>query len=167
MFLRHDLLIATLSPASSTRARIIILALDTSSRDSFYSCPDLSPLQISHPASAVSPVEFASDLEGDINTDPERPSSSESPHLQVPKRRSKRKEVSRKARGVFGKVRGLRRIAADKMAHPAIKIDTNVQTKRGLEDSEVSLGVVADHNTGLGVDEEDIPPFLRQSVAGE
>ncbi|KAJ5808395.1 protein-tyrosine phosphatase-like protein [Penicillium riverlandense] len=133
----------------------------------FYSCPDLSSLQISYPASPVSPAEFASDIEGDINTEPERPSSPESPHLRVPQRRSKRKEVSRKARGVIGKVRGLRRIAAGKMAHPAIKIDTNVQTKRGLEDSEVGLGVVTDHNTGLGADEEGIPPFLRQSVAGE
>lgn len=115
----------------------------------------------------MSPAEFASDIEGDTNTEPDRPSSSESPHLLVPKRRSKRKEVSRKARGVIGKVRGLRRIATDKMAHPTIKIDTNVQTKRGLEDSEVDLGVVADPNSGVGVDEEDIPPFLRQSVAGE
>ncbi|CAL5870377.1 uncharacterized protein PFLUO_LOCUS4613 [Penicillium psychrofluorescens] len=120
---------------------------------------------ISYPASTVSPAEFASDIEGDTNTEPDRPSSSESPHLLVPKRRSKRKEVSRKARGVIGKVRGLRRIATDKMAHPTIKIDTNVQTKRGLEDSEVDLGVVADPNSGVGVDEEDIPPFLRQSVA--
>jgi hypothetical protein len=53
------------------------------------------------------------------------------------------------------------------MEHPTIKIDTNVQTKRGLEDSETGLGIVTDHDAGLGADEEDIPPFLRQSVAGK
>lgn len=59
------------------------------------------------------------------------------------------------------------------MAHPAIKIDTNVQaTKRGfLEDSDDALEALGeeDHDNDEleAVDNEGLPPFLCQSLYGE
>lgn len=153
-------------------ADIEILDLDTSSRDSFYSCPDLSSLQITHssPQVPVSPG-LAASLEGNINSEP--PSPSLGPEHDTSSRGSKRKAVSKKARGVIGKVRALQRIAAFRMAHPSIKIDTNVHTtKRGLpEDNDAGLDILGSGdqvNPGLDVgDTEDIPQFLCQSVSGE
>jgi protein-tyrosine phosphatase len=67
-------------------------------------------------------------------------------------------------------VRALQRIAAAKMAHPSIKIDTSVQTtKRGLpENNDAGLDVLGDQDPKLDAgNTEDIPPFLCLSVAGE
>jgi hypothetical protein len=138
------------------------LALDTSSRDSFYSCPDLSSLQITSV-----PADFDS---LDVRTDPSRspsPSFEPAPH----KKSSKARSVSRKARGVIGKVRAFHKVAAAKMAHPSIKIDTSVQpTKRGLpENDDAGLDVLGgdQDNPKLEVgNTEDIPPFLCQSASG-
>ncbi|GFG25210.1 tyrosine-protein phosphatase 2 [Aspergillus udagawae] len=83
---------------------------------------------------------------------------------------STRKRVSKKARGVLGKVRAFQRIAAAKMAHPTIKIDTSVQaTKRALpEDTEGAFDVVSGSeldDPGLEAgDNELVPPFLCQSA---
>lgn len=72
---------------------------------------------------------------------------------------------------MIGKVRAFQRIAAAKMAHPSIKIDTNVQTtKRGLPaDSDVSsdvAGVQGNPRLDSG-NTRGVPPFLCQSVSGE
>jgi hypothetical protein len=139
------------------------LALDTSSRDSFHSCPDLSLLQIT-------PVPADFDSPG-VRTDPSRspsPSSEPAPH----KKRSKTKSVSRKARGVIGKVRAFQRIAAARMAHPTIKIDTSVPAiKRGLpENDDAGLDVLSadqDNPKLEAGNTEDVPPFLCQTVSGK
>jgi hypothetical protein len=141
------------------------LALDTPSRDSYYSCPDLSSLQISHYSAA------AYGIDQDINTDPEQ-SRSSSPDSAAPrvKKRFNSHTVSKKARGVFGKVRAFHRVAAAKMAHPSIKIDTSVQTtKRGLPDEAgIDLPDAEQGNPRLeDGNTDDVPPFLCQSVAGE
>jgi protein-tyrosine phosphatase len=105
-----------------------------------------------------------------VRTDPSRspsPSFDSAPH----KKRSKAKSVSRKARGVIGKVRAFQRIAAAKMA-PTIKIDTSVQaTKRGLPENDDAgldiLGADLDNPKLEAGNTEDVPPFLCQSVSGE
>ncbi|PLB52913.1 hypothetical protein P170DRAFT_444793 [Aspergillus steynii IBT 23096] len=142
----------------------------------FHSCPDLSTLQIS---SLPQPAGGASDdppdgfTEGKFITAP--PSRSPSPgtvSLRSGPRRldSTRKRVSKKARGVLGKVRAFQRIAAAKMAHPTIKIDTSVQaTKRALpEDPDDGFEILDgpdNDNPGLEAgDNELVPPFLCQSV---
>ena len=139
------------------------LALDTTSRDSFRSCPDLTSLQISQ-----SPIS-ADGFDQEINTEPSRSPSPDSLAPRGTKKRSNRQAVSRKARGVIGKVRALQRIAAAKMAHPSIKIDTNIQsTKRGLPDSDVGPELSEQGNPRLeDGNTEDVPPFLCQSVTGE
>ncbi|KAJ5104121.1 hypothetical protein N7532_004650 [Penicillium argentinense] len=141
------------------------LALDTPSRDSYYSCPDLSSLQISHYSAA------AYGIDQDISTEPE-PDRSPSPDSAAPrsvKKRSKGHAVSRKARGVIGKVRAFQRIATAKMAHPAIKIDTSVQpTKRGLPDNDAGLDLPKDEQGNPRLEDgntDDVPPFLCQSVS--
>jgi protein-tyrosine phosphatase len=71
---------------------------------------------------------------------------------------------------VIGKVRAFQKIAAAKMAHPAIKIDTNVQTgKRGLPADGDGLGVPGEQgNPRLDAgNTDDVPPFLCQSVSGK
>ncbi|CAI7577232.1 unnamed protein product [Penicillium pancosmium] len=127
------------------------------------SCPDLSSLQISHYSAA------AYGIDQDITTDPEqsRPSSPDSAAPRV-KKRFNSHAVSKKARGVFGKVRAFHRVAAAKMAHPSIKIDTSVQTtKRGLPDEAgIDLPDAEQGNPRLeDGNTEDLPPFLCQSVA--
>jgi protein-tyrosine phosphatase len=137
------------------------LALDTSSRDSFYSCPDLSTLQITQ----VPDFDSFDAPQTDISRSPSP--SEPAPH---PKKRSKAQSVSRKARGVIGKVRALQRIAAAKMAHPSIKIDTSITTtKRGLpENNDAGLDVLGDQDPKLDTgNTDDVPPFLCLSVAGE
>ena len=144
------------------------LALDTSSRDSFYSCPDLSSLQISQPSVSVS----VDALDHEFNTEPSRSPSPDHLAPRELKKRSGRQAVSRKARGVIGKVRAFQRIAAAKMAHPSIKIDTNIQTtKRGLPldiDGGPEAGDDGQGNPRLeSGNTDDIPPFLCQSVSGK
>lgn len=158
--------------------RSIKLAKQITTRGSFHSCPDLSTLQISslpQPAGGASddpPDGFA---EGRFITAP--PSRSPSPgtvSLRSGPRRldSTRKRVSKKARGVLGKVRAFQRIAAAKMAHPTIKIDTSVQaTKRALpEDADDGFEILDgpdNDNPGLEAgNNELVPPFLCQSVLG-
>ncbi|KAJ5807718.1 hypothetical protein N7447_011174 [Penicillium robsamsonii] len=67
-----------------------------------------------------------------------------------------------------GKVRAFQKVAAGKMAHPSIKIDTNVQTaKRGLEadgDGFDVPGEQGDPRLDAG-NTDDVPPFLCQSVS--
>ncbi|KAI9370104.1 protein-tyrosine phosphatase-like protein [Aspergillus egyptiacus] len=140
---------------------------------SFHSCLDLSTLQTSLPQTP-----------GGAAVDP--PGASEGQSLTVPTSRipspdslsflsdtrklvSTRKRVSQKARGVLGKVRAFQRIAAAKMAHPSIKIDTSVQaTKRSHPDNEEGAEIIddpEDENPGLDVgDNELMPAFLRQSI---
>lgn len=152
------------------------LAKQITTRGSFHSCPDLSTLQIS---SLPQPPNGANDdpsgIEGELVTAP--PSRSTSPDafsLRSGPRKlvSTKKRVSRKARGVLGKVRAFQRIAAAKMAHPTIKIDTNVQaTKRALsEDNDEGFDVLDgpdQDDPGLEAgDTESVPPFLCQSVLG-
>lgn len=111
----------------------------------------------------------ADGFDHDINTEPSR-SPSPDPLAPRVKKRSSRQAVSRKARGVIGKVRALQRIAAAKMAHPSIKIDTSVQsTKRGLPDSDAGIEMLNNQgNPRLETgNTEDVPPFLCQSVTGE
>ncbi|RAL15480.1 tyrosine protein phosphatase PTP1 [Aspergillus homomorphus CBS 101889] len=148
--------------------------------DSFHSCPDLSTLQISSssssPSSSLLPNATANGYEATVNTTTTAPTSrSPSPQSTVSLRNgprtlaATRKRVSKKARGVLGKVRAFQRIAAAKMAHPTIKIDTSVQaTKRALpEDNEVGLDIIygSDDAPGLDAgDTESVPPFLCQSV---
>lgn len=135
--------------------------MNASSRDSFYSCPDLTSLQISTPISADG-------FDQDFNTEPSR---SPSPDPLAPrfKKRSGRQAVSRKARDVIGKVRAFQRIATAKMAHPSIKIDTSVQsTKRGLPSDTDGADLVEQGNPRLDAgNTDDVPPFLCQSVTGE
>lgn len=148
------------------------LALDTSSRDSFHSCPDLSTLQISRAPVSEPALGFdgSDGLDQDTNTEPY--SRSPTPDRSTPrglKKGSTSRAVSKKARGVIGKVRALQRIAAAKMAHPTIKIDTNVHaTKRGPP-VNVDAPLDATQQGSLQLDAgntEDVPPFLCQSVSG-
>ncbi|KAE8390526.1 protein-tyrosine phosphatase-like protein [Aspergillus alliaceus] len=136
----------------------------------FHSCPDLSTLQIS---SLPQPAnDDPSSIEGKLVTAP--PSRSTSPDalsLRSGSRKlvSTKKRVSRKARGVLGKVRAFQRIAAAKMAHPTIKIDTSVQaTKRALPEDNESFEILDgpdQDDPGLEAgDTESVPPFLCQSV---
>lgn len=114
---------------------------------------------------------MSADFGSDVRTDPSPsrcPSFESAPH----KKRSKAKAVSRTARGVIGKVRAFQRIAAAKMAHPTIKIDTSVQaTKRGLPENDDAgldiLGANQDNPKLEAGNTEDVPPFLCQSVSGE
>jgi protein-tyrosine phosphatase len=172
----HDSLLRRAAAAPSTPESPAIsqnLALETSSRDSFYSCPDLSSLQISQTSAAAYGLDGYDGFDPDINTEPSRSvSHSHSPDHSAPraKKRSKSQAVSRKARGVIGKVRAFQRIAASKMAHPSIKIDTNVQTtKRGPPaDLDAALDAAEQGNPRLEAgNTEDVPPFLCQSVSGE
>ncbi|GAB1211756.1 hypothetical protein ATERTT37_000880 [Aspergillus terreus] len=159
------------------RARSKNLAKQITSRGSFHSCPDLSALQIS---SLPPPASAAGDdppdgLGGEIITAlPSRSPSPDPDTISLPtgpqKSSSTRKRVSRKARGVLGKVRAFQRIAAAKMAHPTIKIDTSVPpTKRGLpDDDEEGLEVVDDPELDRPAletgDTDEVPPFLCQSL---
>lgn len=175
----HDSLLRRAAPARSTPEPPAIsqnLALETSRRDSYYSCPDLSSLQISQTSAVAYGLGGLDELDGfdDFNTDfNTEPSRSQSPHHSAPrsaKKRSKSQAVSRKARGVIGKVRAFQRIAAAKMAHPSIKIDTNVQTaKRGPPaDLDAAFDAAEQGNPRLEAgNTEDVPPFLCQSVSGE
>lgn len=144
------------------------LALDTPSRDSFYSCPDLSQLQISQVSAAAYGLDQL-----EVSTDPEAsrsPSPDPSTAPRITKKRFKGQAVSRKARGVIGKVRAFQKIAAAKMAHPSIKIDTNVQSaKRGLSADGDGLDVPGEQgNPRLDAgNTDDVPPFLCQSVSGK
>jgi protein-tyrosine phosphatase len=72
---------------------------------------------------------------------------------------------------VIGKVKAFQRIAAAKMTHPTIKIDTSVQTtKRGLpENDDAGLDVLGGEQDNPRLEAgntEDVPPFLCQSVSG-
>lgn len=71
---------------------------------------------------------------------------------------------------MIGKVRAFQRIAAARMAHPSIKIDTSVQpTKRGPP-ADLDAAVDAAEPGGIQLDAgntEDVPPFLCQSVSGK
>lgn len=173
----HDSLLRRAAAAPSTPETPAVsqnLALETSSRDSFYSCPDLSSLQISQTSAAAYGLDGYDDFDQDLNTEPSCSiSRSHSPDHSAPrgaKKRSKSQAVSRKARGVIGKVRAFQRIAAAKMAHPSIKIDTNVQTtKRGPPaDLDATLDAAEQGNPRLEAgNTEDVPPFLCQSVSGE
>lgn len=173
----HDSLLRRATAAPSTPETPAIsqnLALETSSRDSYRSCPDLSTLQISQASTAAYGLDGLDGFDQELNTEPSRSiSRTQSPDHSAPrgaKKRSKSQAVSRKARGVIGKVRAFQRIAAAKMAHPSIKIDTNVQTtKRGPPaDLDAALDVGEQGNPRLEAgNTEDVPPFLCQSVSGE
>ncbi|KAJ5141269.1 protein-tyrosine phosphatase 2 [Penicillium atrosanguineum] len=155
--------IATLCSSLDAHPAIVKnLALNTSSRDSFYSCPDLSTLQISSASAALYRIE---NIEQGASTDPDRSPSPES--APRAKKRSRSQAVTRKARGVIGKVRAFQRIAAAKMAHPAIKIDTSVPaTKRDLPDGDAALDVGEQGDPRLEAGYTDnVPPFLCQSVS--
>ena len=149
-------------------------------RGSSNSCPDLSALQISHQNQqeqlqhentygAIGFPTYGIQVEAPYPTD--NLSVRAGPH----KLASAGKRVSNKARGVLGKVRTFHRVAAAKMAHPTIKIDTNVQTSKRsfLEDNDDddALDVLDEENEDGqgpdGADEEGVPPFLCQSVDGE
>ncbi|KAL4924327.1 tyrosine protein phosphatase PTP1 [Aspergillus undulatus] len=145
-------------------------------RSSYQSCLDLSTLQIASvphtPNGAAVDPSGASESEGQTFTAPtSRSLSPDTPSFHSDSQRlvSRRKRVSQKARGVLGKVRAFQRIAAAKMAHPTIKIDTSVQaTKRSHPDNEEGAEMIdgpEDDNPGLEEgDNEFVPPFLRQSV---
>ncbi len=152
------------------------LAEQTTPRSSAHSCLDLSTLQISslsQPPNGAA-VDPPGASEGQTFTAPtSRSPSPDTPsfHSDSQKLVSKRKRVTKKARGVLGKVRAFQRIAAAKMAHPNIKIDTSVQaTKRSHPDNEEGAEIIdgpEDDNPQLEMaDNELVPPFLRQSVLG-
>ncbi|PYH76724.1 hypothetical protein BO82DRAFT_406872 [Aspergillus uvarum CBS 121591] len=153
------------------------------SRGSFHSCPDLSTLQISpssslllpHHDAAAAPNDYEASVNPTTTTTTAPTSRSPSPHSTASLRNgprtlaATRKRVSKKARGVLGKVRAFQRIAAAKMAHPSIKIDTSVQsTKRALpEDTEAGLEIACGIDDAPALDAGDhdsVPPFLCQSV---
>ncbi|PYH35929.1 tyrosine protein phosphatase PTP1 [Aspergillus neoniger CBS 115656] len=141
----------------------------------FHSCPDLSTLQISslpHPPNGAH-EDPPDGIEGEIITAPtSRSPSPDTFSLRSGPRKlaATKKRVSKKARGVLGKVRAFQRIAAAKMAHPTIKIDTSVQaTKRSLpEDNDDGFEIIdgpENDDPGLEArDNESVPPFLCQSV---
>ena len=150
------------------------LAKQFSPRGSFYSCPDLSSLQISldHPQNGAT-IDPVDGYDGQIITEPS--SRAHSPDGRNHSHRlrrlgSTRQTVSKRARGVLGKVRAFHKVAAAKMAHPTIKIDTSVQsTKRGFpEDKDEMFDVLGEQaNPALDEgDKEDVPPFLCLSVKG-
>ncbi|OJJ61145.1 hypothetical protein ASPSYDRAFT_56522 [Aspergillus sydowii CBS 593.65] len=156
------------------RGRTKNLAEQTTPRSSAHSCLDLSTLQISslsQPPNGAA-VDPPGASEGQTFTAPtSRSPSPDTPsfHSDSQKLVSKRKRVTKKARGVLGKVRAFQRIAAAKMAHPNIKIDTSVQaTKRSHPDNEEGAEIIdgpEDDNPQLEMaDNELVPPFLRQSV---
>lgn len=158
----------------STSARSQKLAKQRA-RGSSNSCPDLSTLHITSQQPFLGGnSSYGVQIETGASAQP-FPHSPTSDIVSVgdgPRKLvSTKKRVSNKARGVLGKVRTFRRIAAAKMAHPTIKIDTNVATKRGHpEDDDDGLDVLDEEdldNPELeeGYD-EDIPPFLCQSVFG-
>ncbi|PYH93262.1 hypothetical protein BO71DRAFT_455297 [Aspergillus ellipticus CBS 707.79] len=141
----------------------------------FHSCPDLSTLQISPLPGAPNGAhdDPPDGIEGEVITAPtSRSPSPDTFSLRGGPRKlaATRKRVSKKARGVLGKVRAFHRIAAAKMAHPTIKIDTSVQaTKRALpEDNDDGFEIVEgpeNDDPGLEArDNESVPPFLCQSV---
>lgn len=148
------------------------------SRGSFHSCPDLSTLQISslpHPPNGAH-EDPPDGIEGEVITAPtSRSPSPDTFSLRSGPRKlaATKKRVSKKARGVLGKVRAFQRIAAAKMAHPTIKIDTSVQaTKRSLpEDNDDGFEIIdgpENDDPGLEArDNESVPPFLCQSVLGQ
>lgn len=147
-------------------------------RGSSTSCPDLSALQISHqhqqsiPQIVTESPSYGVQNQGGTQPYPHSPSSdTASVQDDSQKPRSARKRVSKKARGVLGKVRTFPRIAAAKMAHPTIKIDTNIQaTKRRFpDDNDDALEVLEEEGPDPGLDagdNEDVPPFLCQPVLG-
>ncbi|KAL4786181.1 protein-tyrosine phosphatase-like protein [Aspergillus varians] len=150
------------------------LAEQTTRRSSLHSCLDLSTLQISslsQPPNGAA-VDPPGASEGQTFTAPtSRSISPDTPSFRSDSQRlaSTRKRVSKKARGVLGKVRAFHRIAAAKMAHPTIKIDTSVQaTKRSHPDNEEGAEIIdgpGNNNPVLEMgDSELVPPFLRQSV---
>lgn len=147
------------------------LAKHFSVRDSVYSCPDLSHLQISpeRPRNGAT-IDPADGIDGEITTEPSRPPTPDTTKSRRPRKlTATRRHVSKRARGVLGKVRTFHKAAAAKMAHPTIKIDTNVQTtKRGLpEGKDEVVEVLGQDNPGLDEgDNEHVPPFLCQSVLG-
>lgn len=148
------------------------LTKEFSPRDSFYSCPDLSALQISPEQHQNGASVVPADGFEEVTTEPSRaPTPDPTNRLHKPRKLSStRRQVSKRARGVLGKVRTFHKVAAAKMAHPTIKIDTNVQaTKRGPPgDEEDGLEVLDDQdNPGLDEgDNEHVPPFLCQSALG-
>ncbi|KKK15335.1 hypothetical protein AOCH_006051, partial [Aspergillus ochraceoroseus] len=151
------------------------LAKQISRRSSFHSCLDLSTLQISSlpPLQNRASIDPSDTSEGNIYAIPTSRSLSPDPpsfRSDSAKLKSTRRRVSKKARGVLGKVRAFQRIAAAKMAHPTIKIDTNIlSTKRSHpEDNEDGAEIIdgpENDNPALEAgDNECIPPFLCQSV---
>lgn len=152
-------------------------------RGSSNSCPDLSTLQTSHyqqqqqqQQNPYGTLSIAPSYGVQIQaTQPysRSPSDYFSVRAGPHKLASAGKRVSNKARGVLGKVRTFHRAAAAKMAHPAIKVDTNVQaTKRGFsEDSDDAFDALdeeeQDHDELEEGDNEGVPPFLCQPLYGE
>ena len=157
------------------------LAEDVSSRGSLltHSCPDLSNLQISSsPLTHDTGATTTENFDKDIATEPSRSPSPDGQSRTSDQQRLKStgKRVSRKARGVLGKVRAFHRVAAAKMAHSITKIDTNApSTKRGLpqENEDEPLDSRSDETPGQGSSvtlsgrHRLLPSFLRQSVAGQ
>ncbi|PYH41341.1 tyrosine protein phosphatase PTP1 [Aspergillus saccharolyticus JOP 1030-1] len=143
----------------------------------FHSCPDLSTLQISPSPSLLPhpPSGYEATVTDNTTTTTASNTRSPSPQSTASLRNgprtlaATRKRVSKKARGVLGKVRAFQRIAAAKMAHPSIKIDTSVPaTKRAFpEDNEAGLDVLYGSDDAPALDTGDhdsVPPFLCQSV---
>lgn len=156
------------------------LAKQPSPRGSFLSCPDpdLSTLQISLPQSRFSSRAASEIIASELTSSDYNSTSTHSlDHRDGQRKRtSTGKRVSRKARGVLGKVRAFHRIAAAKMSQ-SIKLDTSVQTiKRGLpEDNEEGLegpGVAGDVEQEISApglearSHNNVPPFLCQSYLG-
>lgn len=154
------------------KVRPKILAKQYLPRDSFKSCPDLAALHISAEQPQSSVITASADgHDAGVLTEPSRPSTPVLIHKPRKSRNipSNTRQVSKGARGVLGKVRTFPKVAAAKMAHPTIKIDTSVQaTKRGAPAGEEGLEVVDDQgNPALDEGDKDrVPPFLCQSVLG-
>ncbi|KAL2014271.1 hypothetical protein VTN00DRAFT_1796 [Thermoascus crustaceus] len=140
-----------------------------------HGCPDLSSLQITLPKSKADTDTVSSGTpngsERETATGLSRAPSPDtlSPRSSSRKLSSTGNRASRKARSVLGRVRAFHRIAAARMAHSPVKIDTNVlSTKRGRpqedsDDASESCPAVEQETCGPGVGGDDgLPPFLCQ-----
>lgn len=141
----------------------------------FHSCPDLSSLQITL-ASQADTVRTGSP-DGSERETATGLSRAPSPDTLSPRGRSRKlastgNRASRKARSVLGRVRAFHRMAAARMAHSPVRIDTNVlSTKRGRpqdsDEASETCPAVEQETCDPGVAGDDgIPAFLCQPYTG-
>lgn len=188
-----DLAIDYLLPAEPKERKLAKLR---SLRGSFRSCPNLPVSNTGtsqpHPQSQSQsqsrspsiprPAPLAADID-DSSSQPQSTTDTLDHHYRQQRRLSSvGRRVSVKARGVLGRFQAFPRVAAARMVHPGIKINTNVpSTKRGFpEDDDELADIEGEGEVGVGVDpvttitgpaldtgdRDNLPPFLCQSNSG-